>query len=408
VLASIIDTAVKFRDSIQHIICSIISTPDDLTNQRFYLRKIEGADVLLVNETNYLRAQLHKWAPVASEPPKGIEVSLSTRKPRPTKVQKLLTSLGVKRIEEVPEHLRPKIPRRRVVNNSSGKGSFPERPSGAAKPGESVEPWRPMARAPAATLGSPSSPRSATTTPGGAFERFEGRGFGEERSEMRRESTGGIRPELALRGSSEREFERRTSAGGERPSGMSPSFLTMQSMARDDRQFQFRSGAGPLASPRLDMYGPRWDEGERFGQERRGSAGRSAPSESSPAAEPRSALDPALASPRMRPQQSPSAHHSRVGSLESAGSARRSAGVYGGYSGMSGNVDPALENLFGPPVLAPAIAGADVPMGVDGQQEDRMMMDERTEDLFGSLTNGAGEGEEYSFAPADGFEERRF
>jgi hypothetical protein len=470
VLASIIDTAVKFRDYIQHIICPIISTPDDLTNQRFYLRKIEGADVLLVNETNYLRAQVHKWAPVAPEPPKGIEVSLSTRKPRPTKVQKLLTSLGVKRIEEVPEHLRPKIPRRRVVNNSSGKGSFPERPSEAAKPGESVEPWRPTVRRfgdmAMDRVDSP-SPQSATTTPGGAFDSRFGAddsgqgGFGEfsrgardskdltmddhPRNEMRRESTGGTGPGHRLRGSSEREFERRASAGGERGSGMSPGFMMLSQPAfrQDDgsRQFQFRGGAGPpsLPSPRLAVpHGPRaWDEGDRFSaggqQERRSGAGNSA--DASPSAELQGfgMVDPALGSPtdmRAMHHQSPHSahHHSRVGSMDSAGSARRvSVGGYGysGGSGMSagsgGNVDPSLDNMFGPAAPAssapqePAMAGAtaDTPMVLDddggAQQEDvRMMLDEptSTEDLFGSLTNGAGvEGEEFSFAPAAGFEE---
>jgi len=78
--------------------------------QRFYLRKIEGADVLLTDETNLLRQELHKWAPVAPEPPRMIEVSLSTRKPRPTKQQKLMAQLGITNPDDLPVHLRPKQP----------------------------------------------------------------------------------------------------------------------------------------------------------------------------------------------------------------------------------------------------------------------------------------------------------
>jgi histone demethylase JARID1 len=475
VLASIIDTAVKFREYIQNIIAPIISTPDDLTNQRFYLRKVEGADVLLVDETNYLRQQLHRWAPVAPEPPKGIEVSLSTRKPRPTKVQKLMTQLGVNSIQEVPEHLRPKISRRRVINNASGKGSNPERPSGAAKPGESVNPWSFDRRPPSLTLGapdlpielmdSPSSPRSSTmTTPGGAFDgRFGGDDVGSQprpgglptgtldtkdlmrgvntefrggRDEKRRDSTGGTGTGPSR--SSERDFERRASAGGERRgSAMSPSAMGPGDAAdrhrgeSGGRQFQFRGGAGslPLESPRLTQPPRAWND-DRFAaggqpEHRRGSMGQRS-AETSPSTEQQGfgMVDPALVSPtNMRAMQHPSphshhGHHARVGSMDSAGSARRvSVGGYGG-SMSGGNVDPSLDNMFGPPAPAQqapgqAMAGAaaEAPMALDdgGPLEDaRMMMDERnsTEDLFGSLTNGAGaEGEEFSFAPAGGFEE---
>ena len=92
------------------IINPIMSTPDDLPVQRFYLRKIEGADVLLADETNFLRQELHKWAPVAPTPPPLVEVSLSTRKPRPTKQQKLMAQLGITDPQELPPQFRPKQP----------------------------------------------------------------------------------------------------------------------------------------------------------------------------------------------------------------------------------------------------------------------------------------------------------
>lgn len=86
----------------------MMSTPDELTTQRFYLRKLEGAEILLAEEINFFRMELHKWAPVAPEPPPKIDISLSTRKPRPTKQQKLMSQLGISNPEELPSHLRPK------------------------------------------------------------------------------------------------------------------------------------------------------------------------------------------------------------------------------------------------------------------------------------------------------------
>ena len=117
--------ALDFRHAISNLVNPIMSTPDDLPVQRFYLRKIEGADVLLTDETNFLRQELHKWAPIAPDPPKLIEASHSTRKPRPTKQQKIMASLGITNPEELPEHLRPKPVAAKYrkagsVNNRSG------------------------------------------------------------------------------------------------------------------------------------------------------------------------------------------------------------------------------------------------------------------------------------------------
>ncbi len=84
----------------------VVTTPEEVTTQRFYLRKIEGAEVLLADETNFFRQELHKWAPVAPEPPPVLENSFSTRKPRPTKQQKIMTQLGIEDPEALPPHLR--------------------------------------------------------------------------------------------------------------------------------------------------------------------------------------------------------------------------------------------------------------------------------------------------------------
>lgn len=90
----------------------------ELDEHRFYLRKLEGAEVLLSHETNHLRQQLHIWAPVAPNAPPVQEVSLSTRKPRPTKLQKMLSEYGVENPDDLPEHAKGKANslRRKAAN----------------------------------------------------------------------------------------------------------------------------------------------------------------------------------------------------------------------------------------------------------------------------------------------------
>ena len=107
-LDSIIRKASEFRTHVEAYINPVLTTPDEITTVRFYLRKVEGADVLLVRETNFFRQELHKWAPVAPEPPPVTEVSLSTRKPRPTKAQKIALSLGIENPEQIPQKFRTK------------------------------------------------------------------------------------------------------------------------------------------------------------------------------------------------------------------------------------------------------------------------------------------------------------
>ncbi|KAF1812331.1 PLU-1-domain-containing protein [Eremomyces bilateralis CBS 781.70] len=105
-LASIRDTATAFRNFMQSFMNPMLSNPDELTTQRFYLRKLEGADILLSAEINFFRQELHKWAPVAPDPPRMIAASLSTRKPRPTKQQKLMQQYGVSTPDDLPAHIR--------------------------------------------------------------------------------------------------------------------------------------------------------------------------------------------------------------------------------------------------------------------------------------------------------------
>lgn len=107
-LDKIIDNAQQFRNHVAAYCNPVLSTRNEAETQRFYLRKIEGAEILLANETNFFRQELHKWSPVAPEPPPIIETSKSTRKPRPTKLEKLLLEHGVTDVEDLPEAVKSK------------------------------------------------------------------------------------------------------------------------------------------------------------------------------------------------------------------------------------------------------------------------------------------------------------
>ncbi|OJD14954.1 hypothetical protein AJ78_04737 [Emergomyces pasteurianus Ep9510] len=127
ILESIIDQATSFRDFVRPLVNSAACmTAEEVPTQIFYLRKMEGAEVLLAFETNYFRQEIHKWSPVAPEPPPILEVSLSTRKPRPTKQQKMMAQLGVEKPEDLPLHLRTKqhtfsSKRKSTDSHSSGR-----------------------------------------------------------------------------------------------------------------------------------------------------------------------------------------------------------------------------------------------------------------------------------------------
>lgn len=118
-LESLISHGIKFRDYVSQYINPLMSSPDELITQRFYLRKLEGAEILLADEINFFRQELHKWAPVAPSPPPILENSLSTRKPRPTKQQKLMISLGITNPDDLPEHMK-------IKSTQPGKIKAPE------------------------------------------------------------------------------------------------------------------------------------------------------------------------------------------------------------------------------------------------------------------------------------------
>jgi histone demethylase JARID1 len=134
-LTSICDQGQAFRDFIKPFVePSVPTTPEDVTLLRFYLRKIEGADILLSPETNFLRQELHRLAPVAPIAPPVIQMSMSTRKPRPTKQQKLMAQLGITDPEELPAQFRakPNIAKRKM--SEIGKAQPVLQPAGAGSP----------------------------------------------------------------------------------------------------------------------------------------------------------------------------------------------------------------------------------------------------------------------------------
>lgn len=140
ILDNIINQAVAFRDFVQSFTMAACTTTEEVPTLIFYLRKIEGAEVLLAYETNFFRQEIHKWAPVAPEPPPILEQSLSTRKPRPTKQQKIMAQLGIENPDDLPPHLRPKpspMTKRRSITETTprppGFGPPAPHPHGSAQ-----------------------------------------------------------------------------------------------------------------------------------------------------------------------------------------------------------------------------------------------------------------------------------
>lgn len=165
ILQSIIDKASAFREFVRPFTNPACTTAEEVPTQLFYLRKIEGAEVLLAYETNYFRQEVHKWAPVAPEPPPILEQSLSTRKPRPTKQQKIMAQLGIERPEDLPLHLRTKhhtFPAKRKSTEPQGGRPQPLQPAPMTKSTTPVEHTRSISVGNEQT---PSGPAQSSQTP---------------------------------------------------------------------------------------------------------------------------------------------------------------------------------------------------------------------------------------------------
>jgi [histone H3]-trimethyl-L-lysine4 demethylase len=144
-LTSLCDAGQAFRDFLRPYINPIVTSSEEVGTLRFHLRKVEGADILLAYETNYLQQELHKWAPVAPEPPPLIEASSSTRKPRPTKQQKIMAQLGITNPEDLPQQykIKPHIARRKA-SEAFGKNQLPLQPAGTGSSSPAPHPLGPQ------------------------------------------------------------------------------------------------------------------------------------------------------------------------------------------------------------------------------------------------------------------------
>ncbi|CAK1365813.1 unnamed protein product [Cercospora beticola] len=141
-LSNICEYGQNFRDFIRpYVEPAMEPTPEEVSILRFYLRKVEGADILLAHETNYLRQQLHRLAKVAPEPPPMTDASHSTRKPRPTKQQKLMAQLGITNPDDLPTQykMKPHVAKRKQSESMPGMPLQPAMnstsPSGSMTPG---------------------------------------------------------------------------------------------------------------------------------------------------------------------------------------------------------------------------------------------------------------------------------
>lgn len=150
VLKKIIDNAQEFRNHIASYCNPILATASEAETQRFYLRKIEGAEILLAYETNFFRQELHKWSPVAPDPPPLLEYSKSTRKPRPTKLQKMLQTYGVSDPDHLPEEVKGKANslKRKALNAEAAAAAASAAPGSivmvAPSPGYGPQPPHPF------------------------------------------------------------------------------------------------------------------------------------------------------------------------------------------------------------------------------------------------------------------------
>ncbi|KAK5222792.1 hypothetical protein LTR72_005629 [Exophiala xenobiotica] len=174
-LRRIVDKAQSFRDFLGQYTNgnALCRTIDEMPEMLFYLRKIEGAEVLLAYETNLFRQELHKWQPIAPEPPPILNQSMSTRKPRPTKQQKLMKELGVEKPEDLPPHLRTKTYVRRKTQESFMTGPLLPKPStqSPSAPGSAASPSQSQSAGNADTPGTGQRQGSTGTAgPSGTIE----------------------------------------------------------------------------------------------------------------------------------------------------------------------------------------------------------------------------------------------
>ena len=138
-------TAMRYKERVMPLLNSYLTlTSAELSTLKFYLRKLEGAEILLAPETNFFRAKIHELSPVAPTPPPKIDESKSTKRPRLSKKKREeLEAQGIN-----PNTMRsinePEAPRdtREETQESMSRSASPEsdrEPSEA--PQTKVEPY---------------------------------------------------------------------------------------------------------------------------------------------------------------------------------------------------------------------------------------------------------------------------
>lgn len=167
-LNNIIKAATDFRDYVRPYTSSALGlTSAEVPVMRFYLRKIEGAEILLAHETNFFRTELHRWMPIAPEPPPAIEVSMSTRKPRPTKQQKLMAQMGITNPDDLPPQLRTKSHSfsKKKSSDTNSKPPPPIKPAPSKSAAMPSSPDTPSAAAPGQTQSAHGQPQQSPGEP---------------------------------------------------------------------------------------------------------------------------------------------------------------------------------------------------------------------------------------------------
>lgn len=96
-LSLITATAHRFKERVMPLLSTYLTlTSAELPTLKFYLRKLEGAEILLAPETNFFRAKIHDICPIAPMPPPKIAESKSTKKPRLSKKKREeMEALGI-------------------------------------------------------------------------------------------------------------------------------------------------------------------------------------------------------------------------------------------------------------------------------------------------------------------------
>lgn len=100
-LEKIVNKGREFRKFVRPLVEGRIFDQLSLSEARFYLRKLEGAEILLVEELNMLRREVHRVNPIASSPPPPAEayIPLVQKKPRSKQAKYEAENVSISPIE---------------------------------------------------------------------------------------------------------------------------------------------------------------------------------------------------------------------------------------------------------------------------------------------------------------------